>query len=223
MTLTTVAPAPLAVFDRALVEGSRGRAARLIMHAPDGAEHLLDAAAWCAARIPGDAGLLGRCQGRTLDVGCGPGRLSAALTRRGTAVLGIDLSATAVRLTRARGARARRRDVFGSIPGGWADLLLADGNVGIGGDPVRMLRRCRELLAPGGRIHLESAAPGVASWSGPVRISPVDTDLAGPPSTPFDWAVLGADAIADVAAAAGLRPVTFWADSGRHFATLDRG
>ena len=36
-----------------------------------GAEHQLDAAAWCRDDLPGDAGLVHRCTGPTLDVGCG--------------------------------------------------------------------------------------------------------------------------------------------------------
>jgi len=35
--------------------------------------------AWCATSRVGDAGLIDRCVGPTLDVGCGPGRLAAAL------------------------------------------------------------------------------------------------------------------------------------------------
>lgn len=34
---------------------------------------------WTSEEAPGDAGLLARCRGPVLDVGCGPGRLAAAL------------------------------------------------------------------------------------------------------------------------------------------------
>ena len=54
------------------------------------------------------------------------------------------------------------RDVFGPLPGEgrWDTALLADGNIGIGGDPVALLARVRELLAPEGRVVVDLAAPG---------------------------------------------------------------
>ena len=77
--------------------------------------------------------------------------------------LGIDVVHEAVGQTRARGAAALRRDIFGAVPGEgrWQTALLADGNVGIGGDPVALLRRLRRLLLPGGRVVVEVAPPGV--------------------------------------------------------------
>ena len=86
-----------------------------------------------------DASLLGHCRGATLDIGCGPGRLVARLSRLGHVALGIDVVPEAVRQARERGAAAIVRDVFDPVPGEgrWDTALLADGNIGIGGDPVR--------------------------------------------------------------------------------------
>jgi hypothetical protein len=56
--------------------------------------------------------------------------------------------------------------VFAPLPaeGSWERVPLADGNIGIGGDPVRTLRRVADLLAPGGIAVVEidplSAATG---------------------------------------------------------------
>jgi SAM-dependent methyltransferase len=150
-----------------------------------------------------DSSLLGHCRGATLDIGCGPGRLVARLSRRGHVALGIDVVPEAVRQARARGAAAIVRDVFDPVPGEgrWETALLADGNIGIGGDPVSLLRRVRSLLAPGGRAVVEVAAPGTglrSSWAalhcGEVR------------SRPFRWAVVGGDAVAAVAREADLEP-----------------
>jgi len=44
--------------------------------------------------------------------------------------------------------------------GRWAHVLLADGNVGIGGDVVALLRRCAELVRPGGTVVVEVERPG---------------------------------------------------------------
>lgn len=42
-------------------------------------------------------------------------------------------------------------------------MLLLRGNIGIGGDPISLLRRCRGLLRPGGIVVVDVAAPGAAS------------------------------------------------------------
>ena len=112
-----------------------------------------------------DEHVLTHCSGRpTLDLGCGPGRFTAALHTRGSAALGVDTSAAAVELTRRRGGTAIRRDLFASLPaeGSWEQVLLADGNIGIGGDPVRTLRRVTDLLAPGGIVIVEIDPPSTA-------------------------------------------------------------
>jgi hypothetical protein len=91
--------------------------------------------------------------------------------------------------------------VFRPLPGEgrWATALLLDGNVGIGGDPVALLRRLRELLGPDGRVVAELAAPGtpLASDWATVRAGHVT-------SAPFRWAVVGVDDIDALAATAGL-------------------
>ncbi|AGL16903.1 bifunctional 2-polyprenyl-6-hydroxyphenol methylase/3-demethylubiquinol 3-O-methyltransferase UbiG [Actinoplanes sp. N902-109] len=214
----STAVAPLAVFDTALRRAADGHPASLTVHDAQGTPHRIDAAAWAQPWLPGDDGLIARCTGATLDVGCGPGRLTYALNQLGRPALGIDVSATAVRLARARGATALRRDVFQPVPGEgrWEHLLLADGNVGIGGDPHRLLRRCRELLSATGRVHLELAAPGTRSWSGQARLS-----LHGHPiSAAFGWAVVAADDLRPLTRGSGLRIATTWTEARRWFATL---
>lgn len=216
----TPAATALAVYDAALRLADAGRPVRLSIRDGLGREHPVDAAAWCRPSIPGDAGLLDRCAGPTLDVGCGPGRLLAALSSRGCATLGVDISATAVRLARLRGAMALRRDVFDPLPGlgRWQHVLLADGNIGIAGDPVGLLCRCRALLARGGRLHVEVSPPGTDSWVGPARIRLGD----GAPSAPFRWAAIAADDLAVLAADAALRAVSSWTEAGRWFVSLAR-
>ena len=88
------------------------------------------------------------------------------------------------------------RDVFGRVPGTgrWTIVLLADGNIGIGGDPSALLRRAAELLAPPGQALVEIEPPGP-----PLRQEQVRLCHAGVASAWFPWAFVGADHISDVA------------------------
>jgi hypothetical protein len=106
--------------------------------------------------------------------------------------------------------------VFAPLPGHgrWHHVLLADGNIGIGGDPAALLRRCGELLARGGRVHVELAAPGVRSWAGRAALS------GGGRTAPLRWAVVAADDLTGYAEAAALRTLTTWTEAGRWFTTL---
>jgi SAM-dependent methyltransferase len=180
-------------FDAAL----RGAHARLLRS--DGAEAVLAVRRWHADAAGDDDWLLDRCTGPVLDLGCGPGRLVVALARRGIPALGVDASAAAVAQCRTRGAAVLRRDLFAPLPGRWQHVLLADGNIGIGGDPVRLLRRAADLLQPGGTVLVETDPNPATRWSGTARVHTAEG--AGPP---VPWAVLGADALREVAAAIGL-------------------
>ena len=99
----------------------------------------------------------------TLDLGCGPGllprRYSSAARQRWASTTSCGGA------NRQRGGAAIHADLFGPLPaaGCWDRILLTDGNIGIGGNPVRTLRRAAELLAPGGIVIAEVDLPSVNS------------------------------------------------------------
>lgn len=192
---------PMSVYEEGLTTGD----ARL--QAEDGSTWELPIPIWSGEVDRADQQLLRRCQGPTLDVGCGPGRITAALSRRGLPALGVDVSALAVAMTRSRGGLAVRRDIFSLTLGErrWSHVLLADGNVGIGGDPVRLLWRCRDLVGAGGSVLLDLEPPGTG-----LRSSRVQLRHGGRASDWFPWAWLGVDAVATVAEAAGLAVRDVW-------------
>jgi SAM-dependent methyltransferase len=180
---------------------------------------------WCAAADAADEEVLRRCEGTVLDVGCGPGRLVAALSARGRPALGVDVSEAAVARTLRLGGRALRRSVFEPLPGEgrWGTALLVDGNVGIGGDPVALLARMRELLRPGGLLLAETVPAADVDERADVRLVREAYGAGGAAEAPgaaFPWARLGAPALLRYAARAGWRPAGQWSAGGRRFVAL---
>jgi SAM-dependent methyltransferase len=190
----------------------------LFLRRTDGWLLPLDVERWCAEADAADLEVLRRCEGAVLDVGCGPGRLVAALGVRGRRVLGIDVSEAAVARTVRLGGQALRRSVFEPLPGEgrWGTALLIDGNVGIGGDPHALLDRMAQLLAPGGLLIAETVAvPDVDE-----RVLVHVTDARGAAGSPFPWARLGTPALLRHAVRAGWRAVDQWTAGGRCFVAL---
>lgn len=157
------------------------------------------------------------CSGPTIELGCGPGRLVARLVQRGIPALGIDRSAAAVRLAGRGGAPVMLGDVFEPLPGigCWQTVLLVDGNVGLGGDPLRILGRASELLCRGGRCVAEFDAQAVGIQSRWVRLESA-RDI-GPW---FRWASVSVDSAATLAAQVGLTLTGVRLIAGRVIANL---
>jgi SAM-dependent methyltransferase len=190
-----------------------------LLRGEDGTVIALDVGSWSAQADDVEQRLLATVRGPVLDIGCGPGRLVVALAERGIPALGVDASPAAVSQAVERRAAALVRSVFDPLPGTgrWSTALLMDGNVGIGGDPARLLGRAAELLADDGRAIVETAPPGIGSRCFQARVERGD-EVSGW----FPWAQVGADAVDAVAAEAGLELADLTVDAGRWFAELRR-
>ena len=180
----------------------------------------LDVERWCGAVDEIDGLVVNRCRGAVLDIGCGPGRFAAALRHRRHRVLGIDVSPVAVERTRDNGAPALHLSVYDRLPGegSWDTALLMDGNIGIGGDPVALLRRITHITAPGGLLITEVANSNVDE-----RLTVHVDNGAGRRGGRFAWARIGAEALARLTSDSNWRIVEHWSRDDRAFCALRSG
>lgn len=164
--------------------------------------------------------LLERVRPPVVDLGCGPGRHVIALGERGVPAMGVDAAPAAVAMARTSGALVLERSVFAPIPGAnrWGTVLLLDGNIGIGGDPVALLRRAAALLRSDGVVLVEVEPPGA-----PTRAIDVSMEHGDARSAPFPWALVGVDGLPAVARGAGLRVAEVWQGGDRWFSQLAIG
>lgn len=186
----------------------------------DGTVIPLDVAIWSAPADALERRRLADVTGPVLDIGCGPGRLVVALAERGIPALGVDASPVAVGQAVERRAAALVRSVFEPLPGigRWRTALLFDGNIGIGGDPLRLLHRVAELLGEGGRLLVETAPPGTGLHRFAARV-----ERGEAVSDWFPWAQVDADDLLPLAARVGLHPVATTHEDGRWFVDLALG
>jgi SAM-dependent methyltransferase len=193
--------------------------ASAVLRSDRGGVIALDCDRWHGQPTPAESRLLAAVNGPALDVGCGPGRLVVGLARLGVLALGVDPAPGAVNAARRRGAAVLQRSIFDPLPreGRWGTALLVDGNIGIGGEPVRLLARCRALVSSGGTIIAELHPPGTGYVRHRARF---ETGVAAGPW--FGWAQVGVDAIDSMASLAGLtvERIDHFAAEGRWFAHL---
>ncbi|WP_327327210.1 class I SAM-dependent methyltransferase [Streptomyces sp. NBC_01210] len=193
----------------------------LFLRRPDGWLLPLEVERWCAAPDAADLTVLERCRGAVLDIGCGPGRLVAALAELGRPTLGIDVSPEAVARTVRTGGSALHRSVFDPLPreGSWGTALLIDGNIGIGGDPRALLARVSRLIAEDGVLLVETNPLDVDE-----RVQVRVFDGGSAQGSAFPWARLGTPALLRYAREAGWAVpesgVDRWTAAGRTFVAL---
>jgi ubiquinone/menaquinone biosynthesis C-methylase UbiE len=110
-----------------------------------------------------------------LDVGCGPGTISADIARLVApgSVTGIDLSHDVIELAR-RSAEGMDVANLSFQVGDVYDLQFADSSFDVVyahqvlqhlSDPIRALREMRRVLAPGGLVAVRDADYGKFTWS----------------------------------------------------------
>jgi SAM-dependent methyltransferase len=207
----------LALYEGALLGAPEG-AGGLHAVGEDGSRRRLPIGRWLGTPDAVEETVLARAVGPVLDIGCGVGRHVVALRRRGVRAVGIEVSAVAVAIARERGAEVIEGSIFAESPtAAWETALLLDGNIGIGGDAARLLRRAAALLAPSGRVLVELEAPAGAPRTRRVRL---EGERAVSHWMP--WHFVGVEEIDGLAAGAGLVVRERWRAGDRWFAQLRR-
>jgi SAM-dependent methyltransferase len=114
---------------------------------------------------PGEKKALRYVKGRVLDIGCGAGRISLHLQRKGHDVLGIDVSPLAVRVCKARGlknAQVMSITEIGPELGKFDTIIMFGNNFGLFGSPKKakqLLKRLHRITSDDARIIAESRNP----------------------------------------------------------------
>jgi SAM-dependent methyltransferase len=205
----------LTVYEDALLAAPEGAGA---LHAvgDDGSRRLLPIGRWLGTPDATEETVLERALGPVLDIGCGVGRHVVALRGRGVRAVGVEISPVAVAIARERGAEVIEASAFEHpTTSEWRTILLLDGNIGIGGDATRLLRRAAALLAPGGAVLVELDEPAGAPRAQRVRLEGSRTASHWIP-----WHFVDYDEIGRLAGAAGFGVAERWQDGGRWFADL---
>jgi SAM-dependent methyltransferase len=101
-------------------------------------------------------------KGRVLDIGCGGGRWSLYLQKKGHDVLGIDISPLVVKVCKLRGlhnVKVKSITEVDSRLGRFDTILMMGNNFGLFGGPKRarlLLKRFYHMTGPDARIIAES-------------------------------------------------------------------
>jgi SAM-dependent methyltransferase len=112
---------------------------------------------WAMYLLPPSAGA------RLLDVGCGSGESLRRITSMGWEAEGVDVDPLAVENARAKGVRVRLGDLASQqYPDDYFDAVYMSHVIEHVHDPAGLLRECRRVLKPGGR--LVALTPNVDSW-----------------------------------------------------------
>lgn len=179
-------------------------------------------------------------RGRTLDIGCGAGRVSLHLQQNGVSVVGIDHSPLAIRICGERGLDDARvcpvTRISAARLGTFDSILMTGNNFGLFANPDRarrLLRRLYRMTTVHGRIIAETTDPYAADdpvhlayqernrargrMSGQYRHRELYRNLKGPW---FDWLFVSREEMQDIVTGTGWEVTKFIEPEGAQYVTI---
>ncbi|MBD2870362.1 class I SAM-dependent methyltransferase [Paenibacillus arenilitoris] len=106
-----------------------------------------------------------------IDIGCGTGILACRLAALGKDVTGVDPAAASLDVARRKAFADRVRWIHGTteiLSGVQSDLITMTGNVAqvfvTDEEWIATLRKCRDVIQPGGRLVFEVRNPSKEAW-----------------------------------------------------------
>jgi SAM-dependent methyltransferase len=157
------------VWGALLADALAGRRAHEVVERDDGYVMAFDAgyllAPFSRWDDPDERRAMRFVRGRVLDIGCGGGRVCLHLQERGLDVVGIDTSAGAIEVCRARGVRDAHVldvDALGGTLGEFDTIVLVGQGFGVArsrSGARRLLRKLASIASPRGRIVAETFDP----------------------------------------------------------------
>jgi 2-polyprenyl-3-methyl-5-hydroxy-6-metoxy-1,4-benzoquinol methylase len=143
--------------------------------------------------------------GRLLDVGCGKGDFLARMRRQGWNVEGLEVDPDAVDMARAEhGLTIHLGDLESrAFPGDSFDAITMNHVIEHIHDPVSLIRECRRVLRPGGRLVLVTPnVNSLAHWTFKRDCSHLDP--------PRHLHLFSKGTLRECAARAGFRSIDSW-------------
>jgi len=93
-----------------------------------------------------------KSSGRVLDVGCGIGVFLEKFSAQKWDRYGVDVSDVAIKEARARGIKVREFHEAYDYPDSFFDVIIFRGSLQLIPAPFSVIRKCIDLLAPGGYL-----------------------------------------------------------------------
>jgi SAM-dependent methyltransferase len=164
-----------------------------------------------------------RPAGRLLDVGCYDGQFIAQVLPSTHSVVGVDVSARALRAARGRGVLGVRAQVERSLPfvdDGFATVVAAEVIEHVF-DTQAVVNELARVLRPGGWLVVTT--PNLVALSGRAQLllgrSPHNVEFDASPGTSGHIRYLTFDTLETLLRGAGLRPLGRWTNMA-HFSVL---
>lgn len=180
-----------------------------------GEEWSLNVDRWLGPASAADTHALTRTNGRVLDVGSGPGRMLKAGSKMGIDIEGVDTDLSTALSLQKLGYTVHTGDIMDVDLPSYESFLLMDGNLGMTGDPIGLLRRLCTLRTKNAVLIVEVESPLEKTRTELVRLK-TNSTLSGS----FYWSWVTVQDLGLIAETGGWQLQQIWEENDRYFGEL---